>query len=87
MLCHRVLEFVESPSDMLAAATGTLAPGGILSVVAANRPGVVLSRIISGRFDEANAVLDRTSPAVRARVLAELPPSVREKLDALELRV
>lgn len=85
VLCHRVLEFVESPSDMLAAATGTLAPGGILSIVVANRPGVVLSRIISGRFDEANAVLDRTSPAPAGhRFDAD---ELRELLERLDLTV
>lgn len=63
VLCHRVLEFVESPADMLSAAAGALADGGMLSIVAANRPGAVLSRIIAGRFDEANAVLDGAVPA------------------------
>lgn len=63
VLCHRVLEFVESPIDMLAAAAGALSDGGTLSIVAANRPGVVLSRIISGRLDEANAILDGSAPA------------------------
>jgi S-adenosylmethionine-dependent methyltransferase len=63
VLCHRVLEFVESPVDMLGAAAGALTDHGILSIVAANRPGAVLSRIIGGRFDEANAVLDGAVPA------------------------
>lgn len=63
VLCHRVLEFVESPVDMLAAAANALVDGGMLSIVAANRPGAVISRIIGGRFDEAVAVLDGTAPA------------------------
>lgn len=60
VLCHRVLEHVESPAAMLAVAADALRDGGMLSVVVANRPGAALSRIISGRFDEASAVLDRS---------------------------
>lgn len=63
VLCHRVLEFVESPTAMLSAAAGALVEGGMLSVVVANRPGAVLSRMIAGRFDEANAILDGVAPA------------------------
>lgn len=58
VLCHRVLEFVDSPVQTMRAAASTLADGGMLSVVAANRAGAALSRVIAGRFDEAEAALD-----------------------------
>lgn len=57
VLCHRVLEFVESPVRTLQAAASMLSEGGVLSIVAANRPGAALSRVIAGRFDEAEAAL------------------------------
>lgn len=37
ILCHSVLEFVEEPSATLAGVARRLAPGGLLSLVAANR--------------------------------------------------
>lgn len=71
VLCHRILEYVDSPAATLAAATSALAPGGITSIVVANRPGAVLSRVIAGRFDEAGSILDGAStPQAGARFTA-----------------
>lgn len=71
VLCHRILEYVDSPAATLAAATSALAPGGIMSIVVANRPGAVLSRVIAGRFDEAGSILDGAStPQAGARFTA-----------------
>lgn len=58
VLCHRVLELVDDPAATIAAAAAALRPGGTLSVVAVNRAGAALSRVIAGRFDEAGAILD-----------------------------
>ncbi|WP_153506350.1 class I SAM-dependent methyltransferase [Cumulibacter manganitolerans] len=58
VLCHRVLEFVDDPAATLAAAAGALTADGVISIVAANRPGAVLGRVIAGRYDEAAETLD-----------------------------
>jgi SAM-dependent methyltransferase len=58
VLCHSVLEVVEDPVAGLAAVAAVLRPGGLASVVAANRSAAVVSRALAGRFDEALAVLD-----------------------------
>lgn len=67
VLCHRVLEFVDSPVRTLRAAARTMADGGVLSIVAANRPGAALSRVTAGRFDEAEAALDGIHTAQTGR--------------------
>jgi SAM-dependent methyltransferase len=58
VLCHSVLELADDPAADLATLAATLRPGGLASVVAANRTAAVLSRALSGRFDEATAALD-----------------------------
>ncbi|WP_131747430.1 methyltransferase domain-containing protein [Frankia sp. Cppng1_Ct_nod] len=57
LLCHTVLEVVDEPDRALAVATVALRPGGLLSVVAANRNAVVLARALAGRFAEARYAL------------------------------
>lgn len=53
VLCHRVLEYVADPLATLRAAAALLAADGWMSVIAANRDGAVLGRIVSGRLAEA----------------------------------
>jgi SAM-dependent methyltransferase len=53
VLCHSVLEVVDDPTAALAAVTQTLRPGGVVSVLAANRAAVVVHRAVAGRFEEA----------------------------------
>lgn len=57
LLCHAVLEVVDDPADGLAAATAAVRPGGLVSILAANRHAVVVARALSGRFAAAEAVL------------------------------
>lgn len=89
VLCHSVLEFVDDPAASLAAIAATLRPGGVASVLAANRSAAVLSRASAGRLAEARRVLtdrDGTSgdgdPLSRRFDLDEL----RGLLAAAELR-
>ncbi|AEH10434.1 MULTISPECIES: methyltransferase domain-containing protein [Protofrankia] len=57
LLCHTVLEVVDEPVAALTAAVAVLRPGGLLSVVAANRAAVVLARVLAGRLAEAQHAL------------------------------
>lgn len=58
LLCHGVLEHVEDPDAVVTAGFRVLRPGGMASVVVAQRLGAVLARALSGRFDEAREVLE-----------------------------
>ncbi len=57
VLCHGVLETVDDPAVALAGLVHNLRPGGILSVLAANRQAVVLSRALAGHFAAARDAL------------------------------
>jgi SAM-dependent methyltransferase len=57
VLCHSVLEVVDSPSDVATALAGTLRPGGAASVLVANRAAAVLARAAAGQLDLAIALL------------------------------
>ena len=61
VLCHGVLEHVDDSADALAAVASCLRPGGSLSLLAANRSSVVLSRAVAGRFAEARHALEDPS--------------------------
>jgi SAM-dependent methyltransferase len=58
VLCHGVLEYVEDPRAAVADAVGALRPGGLLSLLVAQRLGAVLARALSGRFLDAHRILD-----------------------------
>ncbi|HCU92005.1 MAG TPA: SAM-dependent methyltransferase [Actinobacteria bacterium] len=57
VLCHSVLEYVDSPADALAAIAAVLRPGGAVSVLAASAVAAVIHRALAGRFDEARRLL------------------------------
>lgn len=78
--CHGTLEVVDDPRSTLAALTGVLAPGGHLSLVAAQRLAVVLARALAGEFELAEAAL--TSPDGRWGSNDPLP----RRFDADQLR-
>jgi S-adenosylmethionine-dependent methyltransferase len=48
VICHRVLEVVDSPADALAAALQVLRPGGVLSLLVSQRHAVVLTQALGG---------------------------------------
>jgi S-adenosylmethionine-dependent methyltransferase len=60
VICHNVLEYVDSPADALAAVATVLRPGGTVSVLAANTVAAVLQRALAGRYAEARALLPST---------------------------
>src|ERR1700761_7543236 len=59
VICHSVLEYVDSPADALATITRVLRPGGTVSVLASGMTAAVLHRALAGRFDEARVLLEQ----------------------------
>jgi len=57
VLCHSVLEFVDSPERVAEVIAATLRPGGAASVIVANRVAAVLARAIGGHLDTATELL------------------------------
>lgn len=58
VLCHSVLEYVDSPPAAMAAIAAVLRPGGAVSVLTASAVAAVIHRTLAGRFDEARRLLD-----------------------------
>ena len=57
VLCHSVLEYVESPQAAVTAIAAILRPGGVVSVLAASAVAAVIHRALAGRFDEARGLI------------------------------
>jgi SAM-dependent methyltransferase len=57
VVCHNVLEYVDSPTASMAAIARVLRPGGTVSVLAANVVAAVLQRALAGRYEEARRLL------------------------------
>jgi S-adenosylmethionine-dependent methyltransferase len=58
VLCHSVLEIVDSPDQVADVLATTLRPGGVASVLVANRAAAVLARAMSGQLSTATALLN-----------------------------
>jgi S-adenosylmethionine-dependent methyltransferase len=91
VVCHNVLEYVDSPAAAMTAIARVLRPGGTVSVLAANVVAAVLQRALAGRYEEARRLLtsnacDPVPPAVgpqgltdhRRFTLAELTALIEE---------
>ncbi|WP_242619318.1 methyltransferase domain-containing protein [Actinomadura fibrosa] len=57
VLCHSVLEYVDDPAATMAALTGTVRPGGSVSLLVAGQIAAALHRAVAGHFDDARRVL------------------------------
>jgi S-adenosylmethionine-dependent methyltransferase len=57
VVCHNVLEYVDSPPAAMAAIARVLLPGGTVSVLAANVVAAVLQRALAGRYEQARLLL------------------------------
>jgi SAM-dependent methyltransferase len=57
VLCHSVLEYVDSPAAAMTTVASVLRPGGAVSVLAASAVAAVIHRALAGRFDEARRLL------------------------------
>jgi len=74
VICHRVLEMVDSPSDALVAMATCLRPQGLLSLLVPGRRAAVLSHALAGQFAAAAAALadeHRFDPERVARLLGQ----------------
>jgi SAM-dependent methyltransferase len=60
VLCHGVLEVVDDPAAALATIRRVLRPGGILSLLVAQRHAAVIARAMAGHFPQALALLADT---------------------------
>jgi S-adenosylmethionine-dependent methyltransferase len=58
VLCHGVLEYVDDPQAAAVAVVSTLRPGGVASLLVAQRLGAVLARALAGRFADARHALE-----------------------------
>ncbi len=74
VVCHDVLEYVDSPEALVREARAALAAGGRVSLVVRNRAGEVLKRLLRGADPEAALAL------LTAR-------GVREEMYGIELRL
>jgi S-adenosylmethionine-dependent methyltransferase len=63
VLCHGVLEVVDDPAAALATIRGVLRPGGVLSLLVAQRHAAVIARAMAGHFPQALALLADTPDA------------------------
>jgi ubiquinone/menaquinone biosynthesis C-methylase UbiE len=58
LLCHGVLEVVDDPAQAVQAMAAVLRPGGVLSLLVAQRNAVVLARALGGHLAEARVALE-----------------------------
>lgn len=61
VLCHGVLEVVDDSAAALATIAEVLRPGGVLSLLVAQRHAAVVARAMAGHFQQAKAMLESSS--------------------------
>ena len=61
VLCHGVLEYVEDVTAALTHIAEVLRPGGVLSLLVAQRHAAVIARAMAGHFQQARVLLDQGS--------------------------
>ncbi|AIJ22599.1 class I SAM-dependent methyltransferase [Amycolatopsis methanolica] len=81
VLAHGLLEVVDDPAAVAGALAGIVAPGGAVSVLAANRHAAALHRALGGRVREAHALLTSSEG-----VLADDGETLLRRFDADGLR-
>lgn len=79
LICHNVLEYVDSPAESMAVIARVLRPGAAVSVLAANAAAGVLHKALAGRYAEASELLAAIGPDGGASA----PPPRRFTLEGL----
>jgi ubiquinone/menaquinone biosynthesis C-methylase UbiE len=85
VICHNLLEYVDSPDAALAAIARVLRPGGTVSVLAANTVAAVLQRALAGKYAEALAMLPGSAASGPGSTSAGRVPSVARRFTLPEL--
>jgi S-adenosylmethionine-dependent methyltransferase len=85
VICHNVLEYVDSPDAAIAAVARVLRPGGTVSVLAANTVAAVLQRALAGKYAEALALLPGPVSSGTVSSGAGQAPSVARRFTLPEL--
>jgi S-adenosylmethionine-dependent methyltransferase len=69
VICHNVLEYVDSPAAAMEGIAPVLRPSGVVSVLASNSVAAVLHHALAGRFADARRLLadDVTGPDLSRR--------------------
>jgi SAM-dependent methyltransferase len=73
IVCHSVLEYVDSPAAAMTAIAQVLRTGGIVSVLAPNLVAAVLQRALAGRYDDARRLLAPPAAAAESAPLVPAP--------------
>jgi S-adenosylmethionine-dependent methyltransferase len=69
VLAHGLLEVVDDPKNTVAAMAEAAAPGGVVSVLVANRMAALLNRALAGRLTEAAALAEDPAGRLPAEAL------------------
>jgi SAM-dependent methyltransferase len=85
VLAHGVLEVVDDATAAVHALAAATAPGGVLSVLVANRFAAVLTRAMAGRLADARELLDDPDGRVPSRDDGG-HDALRRRLDTVRLR-
>ena len=85
VVCHNVLEYVDSPAAAMAAIARVLRPGGTVSVLAANVVAAVLQRALAGRYEEARRLLTSNAGDPSAPVPGSAPVPAHAPIPAQTL--
>jgi S-adenosylmethionine-dependent methyltransferase len=85
VLCHSVLEYVDSPADALASIAQVLRPAGAVSVLAASSVAAVIHRALAGRFDDARRLLAGIGPGRPAGASAAPGPAQPRRFTLAEV--
>ena len=87
VICHNVLEYVDSPADAMTAIAAVLRPSATVSVLAANTVAAVLHRALAGRFTEARQLLGGEAAGAGSEPLRRFTlPELTALIEAAGLR-